>query len=361
MKSPSRADARFLLNDLLREVSRSFYLTLRLLPGAVRDQIGLAYLLARATDTIADTEAISVETRLARLQELRSRILHQSDTAFQIPDLRAQQSTEGERVLLERIDDALALLWRTAPADRQLIHRVLDVITSGQELDLTRFGHAQAHKVIALENADRLEDYTYRVAGCVGEFWTQICVRHLAPRPQLDTSALAAKGVRFGQGLQLVNILRDLPADLRQGRCYLPENELSQAGLSPDDLLDPANEQKLRLVYDQWIARAESHLSVAWSYVLELPRSWVRVRMACALPVLIGVKTLNKLRVTPVLNPDRRVKISRQEVKAILARTVLLYPLNSVWKKLPERVGMDLRKNTEAVGGKSAQIGTDIA
>ena len=45
-----------LLTDLLKGVSRSFYLTLRVLPGRIRPQIGLAYLLARATDTLADTE-----------------------------------------------------------------------------------------------------------------------------------------------------------------------------------------------------------------------------------------------------------------------------------------------------------------
>ncbi len=42
------------LNDLLKRTSRSFYLTLRVLPAAVRPQIGLAYLLARTTDTVAD-------------------------------------------------------------------------------------------------------------------------------------------------------------------------------------------------------------------------------------------------------------------------------------------------------------------
>ena len=64
-----------LLTDLLKAVSRSFYLTMRVLPGGVRPQIGLAYLLARTTDTIADTELVPVEKRLRALGELRGRIL----------------------------------------------------------------------------------------------------------------------------------------------------------------------------------------------------------------------------------------------------------------------------------------------
>lgn len=338
MSGSSPADAQLLLTDLLRDVSRSFYLTLRILPGAIRKQIGLAYLLARATDTIADTGAIAVQQRLEALEQLRSRILGEDSRPLPMPELRAQQSSPAERVLLERIDEALGLLRGTERADRQSIQRVLETITSGQELDLRRFREASAEHIVALQTDAELDDYTYRVAGCVGEFWTRICFRHLKAPAGLSEEGLIEKGARFGKGLQLVNILRDLPADLRLGRCYLPEAELSMVGLIPADLLEPANEQRLRPLYQKLLGRAEEHLSTAWSYVLDLPRSWVRVRVACALPVLIGVKTLNKLRGANVLNPDIRIKVSRQDVQQIMRASILFYPVNSVWKNLPARV-----------------------
>jgi len=338
MKGSSPADAQSLLTDLLRDVSRSFYLTLRMLPGPIRKQIGLAYLLARATDTIADTGAISVEQRLQALQELRSRILGEDSRSLALPELRAQQSSSAERVLLERIDEALGLLRGTAKTDRQSIQQVLETITSGQELDLRRFGLAANGQILALQTGADLEDYTYRVAGCVGEFWTRICFRHLKVPAGLSEDALIEKGVRFGKGLQLVNILRDLPADLRLGRCYLPEDELSALGLRPVDLLEPANEQRLAPLYHKFLGQADGYLSTAWSYVLDLPRSWVRVRVACALPVLIGVKTLNKLRGENVLNPDTRIKVSRQDIQRIMRASILFYPVNSVWKNLPARI-----------------------
>ena len=61
-----------LLVDLLQATLRSFYLTLRVLPAAVRPQIGLAYLLARTTDTIADTELVPLEQRLTRSNDCAS-------------------------------------------------------------------------------------------------------------------------------------------------------------------------------------------------------------------------------------------------------------------------------------------------
>src|SRR5256712_11186491 len=60
-----------LLGDLLRQVSRSFYLSLAILPTALREPIGLAYLLARAADTIADTELVARKDRLAHLETVR--------------------------------------------------------------------------------------------------------------------------------------------------------------------------------------------------------------------------------------------------------------------------------------------------
>src|SRR6185369_7868636 len=215
------------LNNLLRATSRSFYLTLRVLPAAIRSQIGLAYLLARTTDTIADTEIVPPAQRLDALQNLRDRILGQNSAPLDFGELAQQQASPAEKLLLEKTSDSLALLQTLSPGDLKLVREVLVTITSGQELDLRRFGGSAtgnhpAGKIIPLETAVELDDYTYRVAGCVGEFWTKICRAHLFPKAKLDEKQFIADGIRFGKGLQLVNILRDLPADLQKGRCYLP-------------------------------------------------------------------------------------------------------------------------------------------
>src|ERR1035437_2231373 len=236
------SDARKeLLGDLLKTTSRSFYLTLRVLPAAVRPQIGLAYLLARTTDTIADTGLVPLEQRLDALHKLRERILGSSSAPLNFGELAKQQGSPAERVLLEKVGESLALLETLSPADLKLVRDVLVTITSGQELDLRRFAKASAENIVPLKTAVELDDYTYRVAGCVGGFWTKICRAHLFPDAKLDDTQLLVDGIRFGKGLQLVNILRDLPADLKKGRCYLPAARLAEARLFPEVLLSPAN------------------------------------------------------------------------------------------------------------------------
>src|ERR1051325_9375954 len=97
-----------LLTDLLKEVSRSFYLTLRVLPKSIRSQIGLAYLLARTTDTIADTEIVPVEQRLKMLRALRQRILGVNAAPLDFGQLAQKQGLPAERILLERCEETLA-------------------------------------------------------------------------------------------------------------------------------------------------------------------------------------------------------------------------------------------------------------
>ena len=329
---------RILLGELLRGVSRSFYLTLRVLPGAIRPQIGTAYLLARATDTIADTGALPVEQRLGALRSLRARIDGTNSEALPLPILEAEQSSPDERRLLQNLEAVFLLLNAFDEPDLRLIRKVLDTITSGQELDLIRFGGASVSNIVALRDAAELHDYTFRVAGCVGDFWTRLCLRHLSAKPALDERTMIDLGVRFGQGLQLVNILRDVPRDLNQGRCYLPLSDLAAAGLNPAALLDPRTEQALRPVYNPWVATAEDHLRAGWSYVLALPRSWLRLRLACAWPILIGLRTIDSLKKENVLDPARRIKVPRGEVKRIMRQSLLALPFPAKWERLPERV-----------------------
>ena len=187
-----------LLTAQLRDVSRSFYLTLRVLPAKVRPQIGLAYLLARTTDTIADTGILPVSRRLEALEELRARILGESDRPPEFGELAQSQALPAERTLLERAGGVLQLLSQFSREDQEKIRAVLNIIISGQKLDLERFGGANAEQIVALPDDEAAEDYTYRVAGCVGEFWTRICRAHLFPEAPLDDGVFLRNGVRFG-------------------------------------------------------------------------------------------------------------------------------------------------------------------
>ncbi len=171
--------------DLLGRVARSFILTLRFLPGQVREPIALAYLLARLSDTEADGAA-----------------------------------NDAERELLNRKAECVALLSQSP--DRTAIERVWETIKEGQDFDKTRFAGANPAPLSPSER----DHYTYLVAGCVGEFWTKLCEEKIpgfASRPREEMLAL---GINYGKGLQLVNILRDRHKDSQMGRVYVEDSEV---------------------------------------------------------------------------------------------------------------------------------------
>jgi len=323
------------VQSLLQQTSRTFYLTLRVLPSSVRTQIGIAYLLARTTDTIADTDLVPLDQRLQALKDLRERIIGLRKVPVHFGELAQQQGIAAERTLLEKAEVSITLLRTLEHDDLELVLKVLDLIATGQEMDLHRFAGATPGRVASLHVESELDEYTWLVAGCVGEFWTRICRRHIFPRAQLDDTQLLADAIRFGKGLQLINILRDLPADLRKGRCYLPDQELFKtAGLLPHDLLDPANAKRLRPLYNRYLDLAESYLAAGWNYTNCLPWRCIRVRLACAWPILIGLGTIARLRTANPLDPSQTVKITRGEVRGILLASVLRYPFPAAWRTL---------------------------
>jgi farnesyl-diphosphate farnesyltransferase len=314
-----------LLRDLLPGVSRSFALSLRVLPAPLRSPLGVTYLVARAADTIADTRALPPAARLAALHALRGS-LNEADTAPPaITAGAAGGQTPAERILLARLPDVLAAYRALPPEDRRRAHEVLLTLTTGMLEALERFPPEMADRIGALETRNDLDRYTYLNAGCVGEFWTDMVVAHRPRCARWDAHAMRARGARFGHGLQLVNVLRDLPRDLRIGRCYLPRQELAGLGLAPPDLLSPASLPRVRPLLDALIDEALVRLDEGRVYTLALPRREARLRLAALWPLLIGLGTLARLRrAENLLDPAVTVKVSRGEVRWLLARSVAL-------------------------------------
>lgn len=299
---------------LLASVSRSFYLSIRLLPRGLRAPIGLAYLLARASDTIADSAEIPVETRLEHLAAFERMV--RTGRPVGLPELQQQIHTAhaGETTLLANLGDCLQWLAQIDNKDRSEIVDVLRKIIRGQTLDLERFGGPDL--IVALQSAEELDEYTYLVAGCVGEFWTRLCLTHLPDCATLGLADMRRLGAEYGKGLQLVNILRDLPEDLRNGRCYLPEPELRAAGTSPTPVMDAP--VKAQPVYDRWREKAVVQLAHGHDYMLALRSP--RLRAACFLPWYLGLRTLRLLGEPGALERTEKIKVSRTTVRFALAQ-----------------------------------------
>jgi farnesyl-diphosphate farnesyltransferase len=311
----SLASTKSLQTEILRSVSRSFYLSIRFLPVQLREPIALAYLLARTTDTIADTAQISGSVRMETLKLLSNGIQGTASrdvVAELIASFVSLQENVSERQLLESLPECLACLEKMEHADRNDIRLVLEKITRGQMLDLQRFDNPQ--EIRALSTAADLDDYTYLVAGSVGEFWTRLCFRHVRQFSSRTEDEMLALGKRYGMALQLINVLRDAGCDLRAGRCYFPEHELSVVHLTPSQIL--SEPERFQPIYRTWLENAKRGLTSGMEYSRAIKNR--RVRAATVLPALIGARTIALLNATGPAALQRTVKVSRREVRAMI-------------------------------------------
>ncbi len=285
--------------QVLKDVSRSFYLSLRFLPKNFRPAASLGYLLARASDTFADATIWSVEERKELLEGFRRHVLEGED--FAAPENR-EGLPDGERVLLGHLAECMRALAGLPEVEQKSIRKVVGIITEGQTWDLVRF---DGSGVTGLEEDAELRHYTYQVAGCVGEFWTEIGFAtddDFATRSQTEMNAL---GQAYGRSLQLINILRDVPEDLANGRIYLPN------ATTREELLDARG---------PWIEEAFLGLDSAVKYAEAL--NGKRMRFGTILPALIGHETLLRLQECSWDEWEKKVKVTRAEVRGMMWQAV---------------------------------------
>ncbi|MFM7181045.1 MAG: squalene/phytoene synthase family protein [Verrucomicrobiales bacterium] len=295
---------------LADRTARSFALTLRLLPGPTRAEVCLAYLAARLTDSVADTTSLAAADRLSLLDALRDAIDVEGPwPAAELSHLATVHDHPGEMALLSEHAELESALRGLEADARDRVRRVLLTIVSGQRLDLVRLMEG----AFTLADEAALVDYTWRVAGCVGGFWTEVLAARLPGSILLPEGELAMLGRRYGQGLQLLNILRDAPEDWLAGRCYLPADVGETVPPSPPDA------QGLEICYQRmrnWLPQCREWIDDGIRYGEAL--RGIRVRAASRLPAIIGHRTLDRIETSDFQAWRQRIRIPRHDVRRAL-------------------------------------------
>jgi len=332
---------------VLKNVSRSFYLTLAIVPHTVRAQIGLAYLFARAADTIADTDLIERSRRLILLKDFKAQFTADALDWTTIRSIQSalvpHQASAGERTLMQRLEECFQLFGTVSLEDRTRIRTLMSTLVNGMEMDLTVFPGDSVKELTALRTMEELDRYTYYVAGCVGEFWTDMVAGHVPSLRAWNVADMAQVGVRFGKGLQLTNILKDVARDLQRGRCYIPDTLLREARLTPSDLLNIGNHHRIQPILRQLIGVARDHLDQGWMYTLAIPRRELRLRLACMWPILFAGQTLRRVADSDqLLDPSINIKMPKGQVYRIMALTTLTggcgYVGSAYWGRVRKRI-----------------------
>jgi farnesyl-diphosphate farnesyltransferase len=209
------------IETLLQKTSRTFALTIPYLPTPTRDEVGIAYLLFRIIDTFEDAVLWAPSRRIEALRQfvtLLDRPAAESQAAAEAWTREPPLVHAGYQELLARTPYVLERYGDLRPEARAILRTHVARSADGMAGFVAR---VQPEGWLQLDTIDDLRDYCYAVAGIVGEMLTELFLLESPSLARVATD-LRANAAKFGEALQLVNILKDARPDAAEGRTYLP-------------------------------------------------------------------------------------------------------------------------------------------
>lgn len=306
----------------LAQHSRTFAIPIAMLQSPLERGVTAAYLLCRIADTVEDNPSASPAERETLFRCLLDVIDAQLEPAEFIAACgNVAGFTSNELTLIAGLPRVLNI-FRDAPGHVDA-GRWISELVRGMAIYAQRKPEA-ADGIVALTTLSDLDRYCYFVAGAIGHLLSELFGAHLALPAQVR-QRLQQFAEGFGRGLQLVNILRDMSADLERNVCFVPRAELARWDLHPADIVNPACARKVRLAIEPMFQLAERSLEEALEYVLTIPAQARDVRSFCLVPLWLAVATLRQCQADArLLSPSERVKLSRAQVTELIAECTAL-------------------------------------
>jgi phytoene synthase len=228
--------------EIVREHSKSFWLSSRFLPFEKRRAVWAVYAFCRTADDIVDRVTDPAE-RLAAIDAWESQ-------------LRAAYEGRTSNPIYTAFADALTRFELPLAAALDLLR--------GARMDIT---------VNRYERYEDLSDYCYLVASTVGVLMIPVFG---ATAPDASDDAIT-----LGRAMQLTNIIRDIGEDARMGRIYLPAEEMALFRYTEDDVFAGVIDDRFRALMRFQIERARALYRVAEPGIAKLsPDSRYAVRLA---------------------------------------------------------------------------------
>lgn len=319
------------IDTLLKNTSRSLYLSVQALPKKIRPAFGIAYLLCRYADTIADTQLLPAARRIYWVERFPHLVQKQNPAEAKqlISEISGQAENPYEEALIKHLPDCLRAYNQIESTQKPFILEVVHAVCEGMKIDLSYFPHGNFTTPKAFAREEDLAHYCRLMGGKPGRFWSQL-IYHSAKIP-LEEEQFYKLGEHVGDALQIVNILRDAPKDFQLGRCYFPQTDLEKAHLSTKDLLSCAHSARFEPIKHKWLLWGRQNLENAKTYYTLLPKKELRIRTSVVWPMLWTADTFIKLAQEPdLLNAQKRVKIPRR----VIYWTMLITPLLLVSNRL---------------------------
>jgi farnesyl-diphosphate farnesyltransferase len=320
---------------MLPRVSRTFALGVKLLPSKLELPVRLGYLLCRIADTVEDDLALDAR-RKAELLDAFLTCFDDANAADAYGEYVRELTANDDYIELVSTTGEVFALYRTLDRTTQdiLKHWIGEMVAGMRRFVID---HPDG---IRISSIDEFHTYCYYVAGTVGHLLTELWHHHSASIDARVHAKLLEDCEAFGEALQTVNILKDIPWDVeRENAVYIPSDLLAAQGSEQTAILRDDRRSANLIAIAPLIRLANDDLERSLRYIEHLPLSALRVRLFCALPTLFAVATMREIqRTDAMLITGGAVKISRSEVKALIVASSTSTLTNRSLRWLVDRV-----------------------
>ena len=303
--------------SILPGVSRTFALTIPVLPERLSKVVTNAYLLCRIADTIEDDAALTDRQKTSFHNRFLAVIEGREDAgafARELAPLLSAGVLPDERDLVRNTATVIRVMQGFSRREREALTRCLAVMCSG----MPKF---QRNKTLrGLRDLKELGAYCYVVAGVVGEMLTELFCAH-CPDLKKNRPEMKRLAVSFGQGLQMTNILKDIWEDRRDGTCWLPRSMFAGDGASLHRLEEYHRTGAFRAGMNSLIGVTHRHLQNALEFTCLIPAREAGMRRFCLWALGLAVMTLQKVYRNPHFTSADQVKVSRRTLQATILAT----------------------------------------
>jgi farnesyl-diphosphate farnesyltransferase len=334
------------LDKLLKSNARSLYLSAKILPRSIRKAFYCGYLLCRAADTIADTELIAQQKRLELIKNF-PKLIEKRDKKLiaQFKEAVPEKANirHAEKTLLDNIDLCLKEYVTLGKKHKKMILDVAGAVCRAMEWDLSFFPSEDAGLLKAVPNDDLTIEYCSNMGAEPGAFWARLLLDGKKDEEFLDNAK------RIGSALQITNILRDIPEDLRIGRCYLPITDLSFNNLMPQDLLEKKSYKKFRPVIYKWINWGVDNMLAAPYFFDKIAKKRFGARASVAWPVIWSLDTFYLLATAKnLLDKNMRIKIQQKTIYLTMLLSPLFCCSNFIFRLLVNYKALKIKRYIES-------------
>jgi len=302
--------------NILPHVSRSFSLCIKLLPKPLDKEVMVSYLIFRVIDTIEDSlSKLEYKKELfdELIEVLSSHKYNQVLTLKCKKNLMEKLNFSYESILLKDFNAVIKVYFSFSETIMKDILKYSKESAQGmykfQKKNITTFNDQ--------------DEYCYYVAGIVGYLLTDLFYHNkVINKRKRDYLMKYARS--FGLALQKVNIIRDIAQDILSKRYYWPKNILKEHKLGYNVLCLKKNRSEALVILNNLIKNALPYLKDALHYTTSLPKTAMKVRVFCLIPLFMSIKSFVKcIDNENVFIKNKKVKISREEVKKIVKRSYM--------------------------------------